>query len=197
MTIDPRSLLQKQPQPCPMAIASMIFGLVGVVLCIIGPVFGLPAVILGHLSLRRIRNAEGALLGRNYALTGLIAGYAGIAMGLVFSVFVFTTIRPGEIRLRASEARIICLSNLTKIEFAKDQYAAETGRTTGWTFENDQDAFNSMMQRGYLAEFPMCPASASSATGMIRAVSDYFINPMGVNVECRIAPIEHRLPARK
>jgi len=57
------------------AIASLVLGLI---VCL-GPFTALPAVILGHLSLRKIGKARGGLRGRGLAITGLVIGYSVLA----------------------------------------------------------------------------------------------------------------------
>jgi hypothetical protein len=72
---------QEQPGPvrtCGLAIASLVFAL-------IGPIGSLPAVICGHIALRKIRK-EASVKGFGLALAGLLIGYAVLA----FSIFVFT-----------------------------------------------------------------------------------------------------------
>ena len=55
------------PQNCGLAIASLVCGVLGV---------SLIAIILGHISLGKIRRSNGTLKGRGMALTGTILGYA-------------------------------------------------------------------------------------------------------------------------
>lgn len=75
-----------------LAIASLVCGILGVVaMCAyVGGVFGLPAVICGHLSLGRIRQSAFdpiPLQGRGMAIAGLITGY--IAMALQVAAILF------------------------------------------------------------------------------------------------------------
>ena len=64
-----------------LAVVSMILGLLSVFLC---ASTGIAAVVLGHLSLGRIKRSSGTLGGRGMALTGLVLGY--------FSILVFVVI---------------------------------------------------------------------------------------------------------
>ncbi len=58
---------QGAPQNCGLAIASLVCGVLG-----ISPI----AIILGHISLGKIRGSNGTLKGKGMALTGTILGYA-------------------------------------------------------------------------------------------------------------------------
>ncbi len=61
-----------------LAIASMVLGILSFVLC--GPLCSIPAVILGHMSLGRIRRGVMPPDSRNFALVGTIIGYVNIAL---------------------------------------------------------------------------------------------------------------------
>ncbi len=89
------NLTQTQPspyastpsQPYPMAphtdglsIASLVCGILAVMTCYFGGLFGLPAVLCGHISLKKIKTSETPIGGRGMAIAGLITGYIGIAM---------------------------------------------------------------------------------------------------------------------
>lgn len=72
---------QDRPQPIRtsgLAVASLIFSLVG-------PLGSLPAIICGHLALRKIKR-EPALKGYRLGLAGLIIGY--VVLGLSIAIFV-------------------------------------------------------------------------------------------------------------
>ena len=89
-----------QPYPAPaksngLAIASMICGIASVVFCwaylILPLLAGVPAVIMGHMSLKKIRN-DSTLGGKALAITGLITGYVGIALGLIIGALIIIAI---------------------------------------------------------------------------------------------------------
>jgi hypothetical protein len=65
-----------------LAIASLVFSL-------IGPVGSIPAVICGHIALRRVEKTS-ALKGRGLALAGLIIGYTvfGLSMALAIPIVI-------------------------------------------------------------------------------------------------------------
>jgi len=79
---DSGSVAQVQPQPtrtCGLAIASLILALA------LGPVGFIPAVVCGHIALRRIER-DSRLAGRGLALAGLIAAYSILGLTIVLSV---------------------------------------------------------------------------------------------------------------
>lgn len=60
-----------------LAIAALVFGICGFVLC---QIFAIPALILGLRARRQIRESQGAEQGDGLALAGVILGGAGIAL---------------------------------------------------------------------------------------------------------------------
>lgn len=78
---DSEPACQDQPVPARtrgLAIASLVFSLVGPITCI-------PAIICGHLALRKIRS-EPALRGYGLALAGLVIGYIVLGLSLALTV---------------------------------------------------------------------------------------------------------------
>lgn len=65
-----------------LAVASLILGFVSLF-----PLFGILAVVLGHVARSQIRKSAGRQKGAGMALAGLILGYASLAFTL-FVVFV-------------------------------------------------------------------------------------------------------------
>lgn len=64
------------------ALASLILGSASILLC--GLFTGIPALIVGHRAIKLIRRSRGRLQGMELAVPGLIMGYAGCALWLVF-----------------------------------------------------------------------------------------------------------------
>lgn len=74
------------PQNCGLAIASLVCGVLGI---------SLIAIILGHISLGKIRRSNGTLKGRGMALTGTILGYAFMVVTILVlaaSFFLFKSV---------------------------------------------------------------------------------------------------------
>ena len=82
------SPIQPSPQPPQegngQAVASMVLGILSFVFC--GPLFAVPAIILGHLSLNKVR--QGLISGnaRAFAMAGVVLGYVNLA------IFVFIAV---------------------------------------------------------------------------------------------------------
>ena len=88
--------LEKPPDTSAMAIASFVLGLLSPLLliaCGLSIFTSILAVILGHVSLSRIKRSTGALEGRWMAITGLTIGYPV----LLLSIVVFTTFFGGVV----------------------------------------------------------------------------------------------------
>ena len=74
-----------------LALTSMILAILSVVLtlgCGIGAILAIPAVILGHIGRKQIREGDNMQTGEGMALSGLIIGYIVIALAVVMVGFV-------------------------------------------------------------------------------------------------------------
>jgi len=80
---DPAIVFGLAPETSGKAIFSLVCG----VLCLVPPA-AIVAVIFGHLSLSEIRRSAGKLAGRGLAVTGLVLGYAGVALTIVWLVLI-------------------------------------------------------------------------------------------------------------
>ena len=72
-----------------LALASMILGIVGITvgLCLIFfPVMPILAVVFGHLGLSQTRTTGAP--GRGYAIAGLVTGYIGIALAILWLIAI-------------------------------------------------------------------------------------------------------------
>ncbi len=116
----PAGSVSGPPRTNGLAIGSFIAGL-GVFL--LGPLAGIPAVIMGHIARSQIRNSFGRLKGAGMALAGLILGYLGISViplailaGIALPVFAAVKERGGETK---------CLTNAKSIGLACKLYASD------------------------------------------------------------------------
>ncbi|MEK7950216.1 GYF domain-containing protein [Luteolibacter soli] len=80
-----------------LAIASMVCGIVCILLCVYHGLLGLPAVICGHLALSQINSSPLPMGGRGMAIAGLVLGYLGITASvgfIAFFVFAISSAHP-------------------------------------------------------------------------------------------------------
>lgn len=66
-----------------LSIVSLVCGIMAVLTCYLWALFGIPAVICGHMSLKKINASSTPIAGRGMAIAGLITGYIGIALQLL------------------------------------------------------------------------------------------------------------------
>lgn len=64
-----------------MAVASLVLGIIGILSC--GPIFGIPAIILGGSAKKAIRASNGAEGGEGLATGGQITGWIATLLGLL------------------------------------------------------------------------------------------------------------------
>ena len=91
MSLGPSSFVPQMQMPVPnsgLEIASMVCGIVSLILCYVNAVAAVPAVICGHMALKRIRESEFPVAGRAMAIAGLITGYLGILFQLATIGFI-------------------------------------------------------------------------------------------------------------
>lgn len=93
-----------------------------------------------------------------------------LVIGILISIAV-----PNWTRARESARTKACVSNLTKVENAKEQYAMESRSPAG-----EEVAWANLVP-DYIREEPQCPAGGS-----------YSIEPIGTNADCNID--KHDLP---
>jgi hypothetical protein len=74
-----------------MAIASLVLGIVAIpgICCygILGVAFGVTAIVLGRVALRKIRAANGMIGGRGLAQAGWICGLVAAVLGGLYAIF--------------------------------------------------------------------------------------------------------------
>lgn len=112
-----------RPQLCSLAVTSLILGIVGLCLCFLGPLFGIPAVICGHLGLSRINAAGGALSGRGAAIGGLVTGYLAIASVVVSAAVLLPALTSAREKARS----ISCMNNMKQVGTGVLMFANDNG----------------------------------------------------------------------
>ncbi len=86
-----------------LAVAAFSFSIVG---CCANPA-AIAAVILGFVSLERIKRSGGAMRGRNFAITGIVLGCVGLVTSLALQNFAFSTIERYETQMRDGVVSIL------------------------------------------------------------------------------------------
>ena len=102
------------------ATASLVLGLLSLV-C--GLLAGIPAVILGHISLSNIRKSAGRLKGEGMALAGLIMGYISI-VAIPFILIIAAIAIPNLLRARISANEASAVGSIRTINTAEVTYAS-------------------------------------------------------------------------
>jgi len=115
-----------------LAIWSLVLGILGVVLLIVclGPLFAIPGIICGHLAHSRVKRSGGALKGDGLALGGLISGYVGLALAVVWIPMMAAIAVPNFVKARETAQKNACLNNLRRINGAKQVWALQNNKDT-------------------------------------------------------------------
>jgi general secretion pathway protein G len=135
-----------------LALASMILGICGIVLCL-GPLAGIPAVICGHMAQSKIKQSGGGLTGSGLATAGLVTGYLSILWIFVIGMMAAIAI-PNFVKARNQAQSAACRNNLQLIQGAKETWALETKQTPS-ALPTDEDLFGESKLMG---KKPTCPA---------------------------------------
>jgi type II secretory pathway pseudopilin PulG len=109
---------QFQPQTDGGAIASMVLGIASFALCL-SFITGIPAIILGHISLSKIKKSMGSLKGEGMALAGLILGYISLPFVLIFAAILI----PNLVRARISANESAAASTVRTINTSQVTYS--------------------------------------------------------------------------
>ena len=101
------------PTTSGLAIASLVFGILGIFLgALILP--WILAIVFGHVARGKIRKSDGALSGNGLSLAGLILGYTMPALGIL-AAFSLPAYQDYTIRAKASEGLVVAGTLKTKI----------------------------------------------------------------------------------
>jgi type II secretory pathway pseudopilin PulG len=103
-----------------LAIASLICGIL--VFLTVG-LTGLPAVILGHLGLSKIKKSGGTLKGGGMAIAGLIMGYLGFGLTLIAVLASLAVPAFNMVQQQGNQMKAV--NNAKQIVMGMKQYAAD------------------------------------------------------------------------
>lgn len=84
---------------------------------------GLPAVIMGHLSLSRIKSSAGALGGKGMAIAGLIMGYLGFCITGLAILAALAVPAFNSVQIKGNQMKLV--SNARQIVLATKMYASD------------------------------------------------------------------------
>jgi hypothetical protein len=158
-----------KPQTCGLAIASMIVG-ISSLLCCLGPLAGIPAVIMGHKANSKIRKSGGLLTGSGMATAGLVTGYLSIFMIAMWGLMAAVAI-PNFVKARNAAQFQACKYSQAAIQKAKETWANENAKPED-AVPIDEDLFGAGKN---LSEKPKCPAGGS-----------YTLNGVNENPSCSV-----------
>ena len=71
-----------------LAVASLVLGIVSLVICWLGILTAVPAAICGHAALRAIKAEPTEYGGGGMAIAGLITGYIGLLVSGISFIFI-------------------------------------------------------------------------------------------------------------
>lgn len=133
----------QNPPASKLAVWSLILGILSLG-C--GFVAGIPAVICGHMGLRRVGRSGGALRGQGLAVAGLVTGYTGLVLGTIVSVSILASLALPVFHKVQAEAKLVTQEvRLRTIYDACMEYASENDGVLPLTLET-------LVEEGFLAE---------------------------------------------
>lgn len=107
----------KEPTTSGKAIASLVLGLVSILLCM-NILTGIPAIILGILGLNEINRGYGRVGGKGMAITGLITGILGSVLMPIVLMLMVALLLPAVQATRGAAQRAQCTNNEKQILLA-------------------------------------------------------------------------------
>ena len=189
--------LKMETATCGQATASLILGVLS---CGLSCLTSIPAVILGHVALSKIKKSGGLLSGRGLAIAGLIFGYLNlIALPVIWAVAI-----PSFINVQNKAQEMVAMNQGRQVIIALKMYASDhNGRypadlhdlvnervldtasaltypaITGWSGGNSWDYFGAKMSDADDAKSILISSQCSGPNG--KRIIGY--NDGSVNVE--------------
>jgi prepilin-type processing-associated H-X9-DG protein len=105
-----------------MAVTSLVLGILGLLTCGITSLVGL---VLGFITLSRIKKSNGQLRGRGLALAGTIVSAVCLLLGLLLPAMLL----PALTKMPQKAARVQCMSNVRQLNLALMMYATDNKET--------------------------------------------------------------------
>jgi hypothetical protein len=150
MSLPPQTQRIEVTETSTLAIVSLVLGILSVVLCL-GPLAAIPAVICGHLAVSGINRSHGRITGGGMAITGLVLGYAMIAVSIMAVVAALVFPAFTHAKGRASEA--MSLSYAGQLAMACILYAEDHDGALPETLEVLFEAEDRMLDPGMKSPF--------------------------------------------
>ena len=107
------------PQSSNKALASLICG----ILFVCAPA-SIAAVVLGHLALVDIKRSAGRMAGQGMAIAGLVMGYLGIGLTVIYMVVVMFAVR-NAMQQNAPQNESVAIASMKSYDQALKAYAAK------------------------------------------------------------------------
>jgi hypothetical protein len=109
-----------QPQNDGKAIFSLVLGILSVTCLWV--IAGIPAIILGHMSVSSIRKSMGRLKGQGMAIAGLIMGYISCAASIPIILIIIAVAIPNILRAKISATDIVGATTVRTLNIAETTY---------------------------------------------------------------------------
>lgn len=139
------------PQSSGMALASLICGIAAFILLPI--LAAVPAIILGHIALSRIRRDPFGFGGRGQAVAGLVLGYVNLALIPFIAILAGLTL-PALAKAKGNAQRISCVNNLKQVALAARIYSNDHQETF-------PPSFGAMSNELVTPKILICPGDSS------------------------------------
>lgn len=115
------------PAPAPgIAVTSMVAGIASILLCGLGGIGSLVAIICGHKAMSRINASGGTVGGRGMAVTGLITGYISLVLAVISYIAIFASLAmPALTKVQERGNTTKQISHARQLQMACMLYATE------------------------------------------------------------------------
>jgi len=174
------------------AIASMILGILSLFFLIIA---GIPAIILGHISLSQVKKSGGRITGEGMAMTGLILGYISVAVApLLLMIALPNLMRARSFANQAAAAAtvrtLVAAETTYSVTYPNDGYAPDlaTLGPSGQTCAGEHTKKNACLVDATLG----CPSGTS---GNWCVKDEYKYSIVGIKAEDSKVPTDFIITA--